>query len=214
MVNAQTTPNAILANLLEADTALATQEATLSAQLQGVREKRQSLKIVIDLFSIPSTPSTSPPSGEGSATSSSIAKDDAFTAATPSAPVLSALKESEAEQPRRSRSVSKSTTSPKRGRATKSSKTSKTAKSSKNWQDYLQAAFQNNSLPMAIAAVFQQQPEELLSVADLMDAVFVGSLPQEIHATIRHHILNILSAGAKEGQWYRGQRGQYSLSQV
>lgn len=67
---------------------------------------------------------------------------------------------------------------------------------------------------MAIAAVFQQQPQKLLSVADLMDAVFMDRLPQEIQATIRHRILNILSTGAKEGQWYRGQRGQYSLSRV
>lgn len=58
MVNSQATPNSILANLLEADTALAIQAAVLTTHLEAVREKRQSLKTVIDLFSIPSATST------------------------------------------------------------------------------------------------------------------------------------------------------------
>ncbi|MBD1865081.1 MULTISPECIES: hypothetical protein [Trichocoleus] len=236
--------NTILANLMEADTALATQEAVLTTQLEAVREKRQSLKTVIDLFSIPSaTPTTTQPAKD-TATSTPITVDSAAPASdTSSAPVVSASEEPVEEKSQQSRSASEPTTSTKSGRAPKAAKAGRTPKQSKNWQDYLQPAFQKTSLPAAIAAVFQQQPQELLSVAALMnaifvdslpqgmhttirhrilnilstgakDAIFVDSLPQGMHTTIRHRILNILSTGAKEGQWNRGQRGQYSLSRI
>lgn len=118
------------------------------------------------------------------------------------------------EKSPQSRFASKPTTSTKSDRAPKAAKAGRTPKQSKNWQDYLQPAFQKTSLPAAIAAVFQQQPQELLSVSDLMAAIFVDRLPPDLHNPTHRRMLNILSTGAKDGQWYRGQRGQYSLSQV
>ena len=204
MVNSSasdSTSNVILNNLFEVDATLATQEVVLITQLEAVRKKRDSLKTVIDLFSTTSTPSISTHSVTETAISVPISPDRE-AATTSVIPVASPLKRPKVEKHQQPR------------RASKAAKESKTVKSSKNWQDYLQPAFQNNSLSTAIAAVFQQQPQELLSVAALMDAIFVDSLPQGMHATIRHRILNILSTGAKEGQWYRGQRGQYSLSRI
>jgi hypothetical protein len=211
MVNSSTSDsssNTILSNLFEVDAMLAAQEAALTTQLEAVREKRHSLKTVIDLFTSSSDTSTFTSPVADTAISAPITPDSA----TPTALEMPTESKPRVEKRQQPRTGSKSTTVTKRSRAPKTTKVSKTTKSSKNWQDYLQPAFQKNSLPTAIAAVFQQQPQELLSVADLMAAIFVDRLPPDLHNPTHRRMLNILSTGAKEGQWYRGQRGQYSLS--
>ncbi|MEP0874094.1 hypothetical protein NDA01_30810 [Trichocoleus desertorum AS-A10] len=216
MVNPSTSESdssTILSNLIEVDATLAAQEAALITQLEAVREKRHSLKTVIDLFSTASLTSTSTSPVADTAISAPITPDSA-TPTTSGMPAESPLEKPKVEKRQQPRNAEKPATLSKGNSAPKAARGSKTAKSSKNWQDYLQPAFQKTSLPAAIAAVFQQQPQELLSVADLMAAIFVDRLPPDLHNPTHRRILNILSTGAKEGQWYRGQRGQYSLSQV
>ncbi|MBD2095803.1 hypothetical protein H6F90_11645 [Trichocoleus sp. FACHB-591] len=217
MVNSSTSQPAspsILANLLEADATLATQEAELTTQLAAVREKRQSLQTVIDLFTTSSPTLTSSQVGEDTAAPAEVTTEDTAAASDTSAPTpVAAAEEPEEVKPKQSRSTSKPRAAAKSSKAPQGTKAGKPGKRSNNWQDYLQPTFRQTSLPTAITAVFQRQPEELLSVPDLVDKIFVEAIPQDVRTIARNRMLNILSTGAKEGQWYRGPKGRYSLSQ-
>ncbi|HEY9861769.1 MAG TPA: hypothetical protein V6D16_19885 [Candidatus Obscuribacterales bacterium] len=196
MVNSQTSPatsGAILTNLLEADATLAAQEADITIQLEALRGKRQSLKTVIDLFS---------------------ATADAATSAQPT-PDLSAPKSSPVASPDPSPTApTEEAAAPTSTRGRKPARATKQTRQSKNWQDYLQDPFRQTSLPAAITSVFQQQPKQLLSVPDLINTIFVAEIPQDVRNKARDRMLNILSTGAKDGQWHRARKGQYSLSKA
>jgi hypothetical protein len=217
MVNSSTSHSAspsILVNLLEADATLATQEAELTTQLAAVREKRQSLQTVIDLFTTSSPTLASSQVREDTADPAEVPTEDIASASDTSAPTPApAAEEPEEVNPKQSRSTSKPRTAAKNSKAPQGTKARKPGKRSNNWQDYLQPAFRQTSLPTAIAAVFQRRPQDLLSVPDLVDEIFVEAIPQDVRTIARNRILNILSTGAKEGQWYRGPKGRYSLSQ-
>lgn len=199
MVNSQNSPatsGAILTNLLDADATLASQEAEITVQLEALREKRQSLKTVIDLFSATST---------AAASTAAIASTAKLPTADSSKP--------KAEAPAATATPTES--APRRGRKpTKAPKATRQTRQSKNWQDYLQDPFRQTSLPAAITTVFQQQPKQLLSVPDLISTIFVAEIPQDVRNKARDRMLNILSTGAKDGQWFRGKKGQYSLSKA
>ncbi|MBW4491457.1 MAG: hypothetical protein KME12_27235 [Trichocoleus desertorum ATA4-8-CV12] len=217
MVNSSTSHPAspsILANLLEADATLATQEAELTTQLAAVREKRQSLQSVIDLFTTSSPTLPSSQVGEDTAAPAEVpTKDIAFASETSAPTPAPAAEEPEEVKPKQSVSTSKPRAAAKSSKAPQGTKAGKPGKRSQNWQDYLQPAFRQTSLPTAIAAVFQRRPQDLLSVPELVDEIFVEAIPQDVQTIARNRMLNILSTGAKEGQWYRGPKGRYSLSQ-
>ena len=194
--NSHANSGAILSNLLDADATLATQEAEITSQLEALREKRQSLKTVIDLFSATST------AASGATASSAPAPAPTTNHAEPVAVPAAATATPAEPTPRRGR------------KPTKAAKATKQTRQSKNWQDYLQDPFRQTSLPAAITAVFQQQPKQLLSVPDLISTIFVAEIPQDVRNKARDRMLNILSTGAKDGQWYRGKKGQYSLSKA
>jgi hypothetical protein len=204
----------ILANLLEADATLATQEAALTTQLVAVREKRQSLQTVIDLFTTPSPTLTSSQVGEDTAVPAEVPTEKiTSTSDTSASTAVPTAEEPEEVKPKQHRSTAKPRAAAKSSKASKGPKAGQSKKRSSNWQDYLQPAFRQTSLPTAIAAVLQRRPQDLLGVPDLVGSIFVDSIPQEVRIIARNRILNILSSGAKEGQWHRGPKGRYSLSQ-
>lgn len=211
MVNShtsQTASDAILTNLLAVDAALATQEAELTNQLQAVQEKLQSLKTVISLFNSNASASTAD-------VLNSVAKTEAV--ATEAKAILAAANISTSEVASSNNSGSASakptTTKGRQPSKTPKKKPGRKPAQSKNWQDYLQDKFRQSSLPVAITTVLQQQPNQLLSVPNLIDAIFVAEIPQDVRNKARDRMLNILSSGTKDGQWYRGKKGLYSLSQ-
>lgn len=191
-------PDAVLSTLTEADAALAAQEAELTAQLMDVQGKRLSLKSVMNLFGAPETPTTSA----------------AFT--TPAVSTISSEvttpDETPVAAPKRGRRGSKAAEPPAKKKGGSKAATSTKAKTSENWQDYLQPQFRQTSLPAAIASVMQQQPDRLFGMVELIAAIFEDDLPKAVRNKARDRILNILSLGVKDGQWYRGRKGQYSVS--
>jgi len=80
------------------------------------------------------------------------------------------------------------------------------------WQSYLRKDYQNLSLPKAVLKVLQQRPEGVVSVPEIIDAIFVKQTPQPVRATIRTRLSNALSVGLKNQKCYRGKTGQYSIS--
>ena len=80
------------------------------------------------------------------------------------------------------------------------------------WQRYVRAEFGKTPLPEAVSVVLQRQPEDIIEVPAIVDAIFEQEMPQTVRNKARDRILHVLSAGVKENKWYRGRTGQYSLS--
>jgi len=81
------------------------------------------------------------------------------------------------------------------------------------WQAYLKKAYQDLSLPKAILRVLQQRPEGVVSVPEIIDAIFVKQTPRPVRTVIRTRLSNALSVGLKNQKWYRGKTGEYSISE-
>ncbi len=209
--------NPALTQLLEVDAQLADQEAHLSAQLQSIQEKRQSLKSVMDMFTPADaqpvvTPAPTPasdtngkfePSIEGSATQE---LDDAQATPTDSVAQKSSSRLNQ-KQKKTSTTASRKKQSAKPARGA-----TKTAKRTQGWQDYLREEFSDVALPEAVSTVLQQQPKQALEIALVVDAIFDEEMPDSVRNKARDRVSNILAEGARKNKWYRADAGSYSMS--
>jgi len=205
--------------LLEIDSELAAQEAQLSAQLESVQQKRQSLKTVINLFTVEDTTAPtaaatattiSNPNGTselaiGEATTSKPESVGTTATAEPETQALEDTQPSRAKKPSSSFST-KQTNKPTPVR--------KTAKKTESWQDYLRDEFSNSTLSEAVSEVLQRQPDQLLEIAAVVDAIFVEQIPKQVRTTARERVSNVLSDGVRKNKWYRGEAGSYSMSEA
>jgi hypothetical protein len=82
-----------------------------------------------------------------------------------------------------------------------------------NWQRYIQENYSTAPLPDVIVGVLQAQPNTVFKIADVMNAVFKEDMPKSHFLKARNRVSNILSAGARDGDWYRGRGGTYSVSE-
>ena len=198
----------MVAQLLEIDADLAVQEVELTLQLQSIHEKRHSLKNVISLFPPVDTATRIPVT-----TLTPVVEDvaDITEAATPKLDEVTTDTTEAASQPSKRQG--------KRNLSTNSDKPSKksvpaqeTVKEAAIWQQYLQDKFVKDSLAVAVFDVMQQQPEQVLEITAILDAIFVPEIPKDVRSTARERVSNVLSVGAKKGKWYRGKLGKYSMS--
>lgn len=217
--------NPVLSKLLEADSSLAVQETELMAQVEAIREKRQSLLTVINLFS---------PNGAAAPANKQVADKAAQVeqlmaqlapVAAAEAPLTTATltetapakgkaaAEPAEEAPKRGRGRAKgSTAANKQPAAKKGAKGTRGGRKTENWQSYVRDQFRQTSLTVAVSTVMQQQPNGIFEVPDIIDAIFSEDMPTAIRTKARDRILHVLSAGVRDEQWYRGKMGQYSLS--
>ncbi|NJO52604.1 MAG: hypothetical protein HC840_27965 [Leptolyngbyaceae cyanobacterium RM2_2_4] len=70
------------------------------------------------------------------------------------------------------------------------------------------------SLPEAVAYILHQQPNKVFEVPTIVDALFIEATPKDARNDARNRVSNVLSIGLKNNKWYRGKKGQYSLSQA
>jgi hypothetical protein len=209
--NSIPTTNSTLAQLLEIDTQLSIQEAQLHSQLESLQQKRNSLKVVIELFNVTdaaiatpveettATSQTPPETASQTASQADIELASQESLTTPS-PTSTSPKEKK-----------KGTSSSKKIQARKT-KPSKTTKQVIGWQQYLREEFRNSSLPQAISSVLYSQDERVWDIAAVVDAIFVEEIPIEVKKKVRLQITNLLAQGARENKWYREQQGSYTLS--
>ena len=94
-----------------------------------------------------------------------------------------------------------------------SKKTAKRSGRTANWQKYVQESYSKAPLPDVIVGVLQAQPGNVFKIADVMNAVFKEDMPKSHFLKARNRVSNILSAGARDGHWYRGRGGTYSASE-
>lgn len=222
--NSSDISNPTVAKLLEVDTELATQEAQLSAQLQSIQEKRQSLKTVIDLFAPTdtitatpiATPLETPVALEGSEVEE-IVEPIAQTVATPELDTSKTDTTADANAPAvpaTQKQQVKKNPSPASKKQSAKSKSQKTSKELETWSDYLRDEFSDATLSQAVSQVMQRQPKQVLETAAIVDAIFVDAIPPQVRSKARERVSNVLSVGVKKEKWYRGGAGSYSMSKA
>ncbi len=216
-----------VAKLLEVDADLAAQEVELNAQIQSIHEKRHSLKTVIDMFAPVDTVTTpiatpaQPPEAVAAQEVESVPPIQSPVVQDVASPELNGanVDTTEAETPltastppkRQAKKNSSSATSKQSKKSTPSKKPSQQADT---WQQYVKDEFSSASLAEAVAEVMQQHSGEVLETATIIDAIFANDIPKEIRSTARERVSNVLSVGAKNGKWYRGKLGKYSMSKT
>ncbi len=212
--------NPMLTKLLEIDSELAVQEAELTVQLEGVQEKRRSLKTVINMFTPADIPATAPHKESIEAPPTKTSREPKPVAEKLVAPLLenssvtSTAADSEVEAALDTKFEGAKTT-PSFTRMNKTTKTTaKVAKKAPGWQKYMREEFGKVSLPEAVSTVLKRQPDQVFEIPALVNAIFKNELPMPPRSNVRRQITNILSEGVKDNKWYRGKSGYYSISKV
>ena len=199
----------VLSQLVSVESDLAQQVDSLESQLTQIQARREGLRTVIDMFE----------GGDSSepSTSASAAKTAARKPGRPSG--------SKTSRKTTKKTADKTTARKKPGRKPKSStstsakaKATKTAGKKKDgraadWQKYVQSEFKESALPEAVSSVLRSAPSEVFKIADVMSSIFIEDVPRDQFLKARNRISNILSAGARDGSWYRGRNGRYSQSE-
>ncbi|MEM9904867.1 MAG: hypothetical protein AAF921_07580 [Cyanobacteria bacterium P01_D01_bin.44] len=198
----------VLPQLAEAEALLSAQEAALMQQLAEIQEKREGLQTVMAMFETSAD-------GNGQSAPAIEALVDLADVAAPKAKSPTA------------KTVTKSTKATKaRGRKPKAAKvaktTTKTAKTAQtkkangraaHWQRYVLDAYRQKPLPDVVASLLKDKPKESFKIARVMSAIFEEDMPKAQFLKARNRISNILSAGARNKEWYRGRGGTYSASE-
>lgn len=211
--------NPMLTKLLEIDSELAVQEAELMVQLEGVQEKRRSLKTVINMFTPADTPAMAPPEEPIEAPPTKTSKEPKPIAEGLAAPPLesstvtsTADSEIEAALDTEFKGAKTTPSFTRRNKTTKT--TAKVAKKVPGWQKYMRGEFGKASLPEAVSTVLKRQPDQVFEIPALVNAIFTNELPMQPRSNVRRQITNILSEGVKDNKWYRGKSGYYSISKA
>ncbi len=232
----------VLPQLLKVDSELSAQAIALESKLNELREKRDGIQTVIAMFESGAAPEiaaiaavASKSTAESAAPKAAkAAKAKATRTATKTATKNKPPKAANAKPAAKVKSTrgrpAKTKTKATKAAATKAAATkaapaaattTKTAESTMgkrsgrtaNWQRYVQDSYSKAPLPDVIVGVLQAQPSNIFKIADVMSAVFKEDMPKNQFLKARNRVSNILSAGARDGNWYRGRGGTYSASE-
>ncbi len=206
----------ILPQLQTIETELASQEADLIAQLNETKAKLKGVRAVLPMFS--------EGSAEGSTNGfvSSLDAEDIEITPIDESPDAEDTEDAEdieetteefsepaADEPTAAVPV-------KAERTIRKTKTT-TAKKKKDgrlasWQKYVRSGVEEQPMPEAVTLILQTQPEKSFKIAEVMEALFEEGIPKSQYLKARNRISNILSAGARNGEWTRGKGSTYSIS--
>ena len=200
----------VLSQLVTVESDLTGQIEQLEAQLNQLQTKRKELLSVIDMFNNDAIGKDASDQGG----SEQPPPDESQTASDEETADLAETKSAKTEA---TSTATKSTARSKPGRKPKSvgSLTRKKKKDGRAavWQKYVQTQYKNLALPEAVSSVIRSQPSEIFKIVDIMSSIFKESMPKTYYLKARNRISNILSAGARDGTWYRGRNGRYSQSE-
>lgn len=200
----------VLSQLVEAESLLSEQEAALMQQIAEIQEQRQGLQTVMAMFD------GSADNGQSAAAVASLEVDEEDD--DDEEEEIEVAKESVAAKLSR---VTKSKRSARKSKPTKAQerKTVKSTKSKKadgrtaNWQRYVLDDYRQQRLQDVVANVLEAKPKGSFKITDVMSAIFEDDMPKAQFLKARNRVSNILSAGARDNEWYRGRGGTYSLSE-
>ncbi len=191
----------VLSQLVTVESDLSQQVESLETKLTQIREQRDGLRTVIDMFG---SDGGAAPSVEESATTEAPESKETPRRSVGRPPGKTAAKKTTAK-----RKTSKTTASAEKQATPKKKKDGRAA----NWQKYVQSDYKEAALPEAVSSVLRSEPSEVFTIADVMSSIFTESMPRTSYLKARNRISNILSAGARDGTWYRGRNGRYSQSE-
>ncbi|NEP15863.1 MAG: hypothetical protein F6J97_03050 [Leptolyngbya sp. SIO4C1] len=205
---------AVLSQLEQAEALLSEQEAALAQQLAEIQEKRKGVQTVIGMFS---------ESADSDESAAEIAAPDAVEAREEVVETSTADSQApdDTSEDTPEADAAPAPTSAKSSQSATKSATKKTRKSGKakrvdgraaQWQRYLFDDYRQQPLPETVASVLKSQAEDSFKIADVMSVLFVEDMPKAQFLKARNRISNILSAGARDGDWHRGRGGTYSMS--
>ncbi len=228
----------VLPQLLEVDSELLAQTSTLEAQLNELREKRKGIQTVIAMFESGAAPEIADIAKVTEVAPSEKATEKApektiekAAAAAPSKTTKATKTAAKATAKRKTKVTKGTKVKATRGRPAKAKAaepaevetatpdkdtdkaTAKRSGRTANWQRYVQENYRKAPLPDVIVGVLQAQPGSVFKIADVMTAVFKEDMPKNYFLKARNRVSNILSAGARNGDWYRGRGGTYSVSE-
>jgi hypothetical protein len=108
----------------------------------------------------------------------------------------------------------KAAKAPRKTRTPKATKAPKAAVSKRNlsWQSYMVKEFANQPLTEVVSSILSRSPEMVIGSKELMNQIFMPTIPKQERVTARDRLLNILSAGVTDSKWYRVKPGHYSLT--
>ena len=217
----------VLPQLLEVDSELSAQAAALEAQMAELQEKRKGIQTVIDMFKSGNAPDIdiSAVTSSSESVSSSLKKSAEATKKT-TAKAKGKTTKAKRGRPAKAKTttaktITAKTTTAKPATAKTTEKTGTSDKKAANkrsgrtanWQRYVQESYRKDALPDVISGVLQAQPGNVFKIVDVMNAVFKEDMPKNHFLKARNRVSNILSAGARDGSWYRGRGGTYSASE-
>lgn len=216
----------VLPQLMEVDSELMAQASTLEAQLSELQEKRKGIRTVIEMFESGSAPaaeaiaaaastSSKATTTKASAAKSAKAKKTKAAAKPAKSPAKTTATKSKVAKAAKEKTTKVKATRgrPAKAKAAEKSTTSKRSGRTANWQKYVQDSYSKSPLPDVIVGVLQAQPNNIFKIADVMNAVFKEDMPKTHFLKARNRVSNILSAGARDGDWFRGRGGTYSVSE-
>ena len=205
----------VLPQLLEVDSELSAQATSLEAQLAALQEKRKGIQTVIAMFESGNAPAvadiaaaTSASKSQSKATKSAKAKSTTKGKAAKATKTKTRKVKATRGRPPKAKAVKASSASA----ATKKTTTKRSGRTA-NWQKYVQDSYSKAPLPDVIVGVLKAQPDNIFKIADVMNVVFKEDMPKTHFLKARNRVSNILSAGARDGDWYRGRGGTYSVSE-
>jgi hypothetical protein len=211
----------VLPQLIQAEAQLAAEEAALAHQLAEIQEKIKGIQTVIAMFD-------SSVGRNGKVASSVVMAAPVVEEEEPVVEVeevfeaVEAVEEPEIKPARATKStrgrrakastpIVRKATPARKVRATP--KTTKRVGKSSNWQSYVRPEFGKSPLPDVVENILKAKPKAIFKIADVMAEIFPEDIPQTHFLKARNRISNILSAGARSGEWYRGRGGTYSCSE-
>ncbi|MGD1897184.1 MAG: hypothetical protein ACFB16_09575 [Phormidesmis sp.] len=175
----------VLPQLQEIASELVAQEASLAAQLEEVRGKLEGVRAVLPLFGENGSIAIPEPAATKDSSSSTAAKA-----------------EKKATKATAKKTASKQTRTNKK-------KDGRTA----SWQKYTRPGVKEKTIPEAVRLVLDTQPDKSFKIAEVMDSLFKEGMPKQQYLKARNRISNILSGGVRDGEWFKGERGTYGLTE-
>ncbi len=170
---------------------LEAEESNLSAQLTAIQTRKDAVLSVIDMFS-----------GSDEADSTAIAAVAESSKTPEAAPVAV---EAPASEPKPATSTKTKTKT--KGKAKK--KDGRTA----DWQKYTLPGVGDQPMPEAVKLILATKPKEDFKIAEVMSGLFKEDMPKNQYLKARNRISNILSGGVRDGEWFKGARGAYRLTE-